>query len=374
DALDPLPQKALTFATTYKIFPDGSFIFPNSAQGRALSPEQERELLAKARDNIMADKDFQKQFNTPESRRSFEEMVAAPDGGCHYLFQQLAKRLDPARRQALERQLQQQSWQLLQELLETALPTPSKDADRRAIALRKIHDATQAACHRQEPFDYPGADAFNDPSGWIACLIRRLQDINPEAIDTPPAQLGNQAANLKDYLNRQMLKIRDRLPGVDATAGWPYRDLGMDTPSDTRQFLACLLEAADLDQLRAWMIENFYQRQVPVTAKMRSCLATAIANVIWEGTMHKPRKPDTEVETARTRLEFHANQERDLAFGNSCDREQTAYYCQTVAPFLERIQTILVAGTASQRPEFPGDDTLAALKQDATSQSQPVAP
>lgn len=374
DALDPLPQKALTFATTYKIFPDGSFIFPNSAQGGALSPEQEQDLLAKARDNIMADKDFQKQFRTPESRRSFQEMVAAPDGGCHYLFQQLAGHLDPARRQELEHQLREQSWQLLQDLLEAALPTAAKDADRRNAALRKIHDATRAACHRQEPFDYPGADAFSDPSGWIAGLIRQLQDINPETIDIPPAQLGNQAANLKGYLHRQILRIRDKLPAVDATAGWPYRDLGMDTPADTRQFLACLQEAADLDQLRVWMIERFYQHQIPITTRMRSCLATAISNVVWEGTMHNTRKPDADVQTARTRLEFHADQERDLALGNPCDREQTAYYRQTVAPFLERIQTILVAGTASQRPDFPGDDTLAALKHDAAGQSQPTAP
>ncbi|MDD4098131.1 MAG: hypothetical protein PHC30_05120, partial [Lentisphaeria bacterium] len=374
DTLDPLPQKAMTFATTYKIFPDGSFVFPSRAQGGALSPAQERELLAKTCENIMADKEFQKQFNTPESRRSFQQMVEADDGGCHYLFQQLARHINPDRRRTLEQNLRQQAAQQLRELLEIALPTPANDAERRAAALRNIITATMAACSRQTPFAGREAETFSDPCGWVAGLIRQLQNLDPETLETPPAQIGNQAANLKNYLQRQLQLIRDRLPtvGADAGAGWPYRDLGMEEPGDTRQFLACLCDAADLDQLRVWMIERFYQRQGPITPRLRPYLAVAITNLVWNGTVYQTRHQGAEEQKARAQLDFFAAQERDMALGNPYDWQQTAYFRSTIAPFLKRVEEVIAAGTAGRQPDFPGDDILATLKGDAAIDAQAV--
>jgi len=178
EPLTPLNQSAYAsyFTTSYRKFPTGAFDPEN--------PEVKWAVKA-----IKENHDFQRLFDSKESKDSFEHLITDNDGGVEYFFGcQLEKVKTSSRLRHLE-ELNNSNVKAGQQLLNIAVP---EIEDVGARQLRLISDVTKAikdnlkAWEMKVPSELCRYDEIEDCTSLYSFLIRSLIAVDSNDLESIP--------------------------------------------------------------------------------------------------------------------------------------------------------------------------------------------
>jgi hypothetical protein len=305
--------------------------------------------------NLMKEAAFARQFGSPVSRKSFDEMIADKDtGGAEYFFKQVHKQILSVRLnektnrifrlKSRLRELQAEADTLFKQYEIFPNPRP-KDTRREKL------ESFLAQLDAQLAQPAPGS------MRKVNLSLRHLLDIDYDDLNAVPpvrARITQDflAGQYQQWVTRQCTRCAEG--GAGAHSNDPdWRVLGIDSPEKMRDVLTSLVKsiAPDTDPAVTWtarMVEYNNASNGENTVDLRRPLAIKMANLICYGKngAHTTVNPDAGTDS-----------------GHELDPER-ASYIYFVEPTLKRIRELAARQIIPiKRPDQAGDAELTALCQ-----------
>jgi hypothetical protein len=351
DQLGPLtaPGWPAYFATTYPQWPEGLIIGEPSE-------------VEAAYQNIAQHPAFTSRFG--QQSDSLRAMFLGGDdpkgdGGVGLLLDKLIQQARQSRMPKLLAQREKDHQDLLQALLNEALPLD--DFEQRKSELQAWKTAIKdgiGSIRKREP--------ETDAAVRVSILLRQLLNVDPKLLELAPLHCAN--TDVTPYIGRQFnarwLQSRRCHPN-----GWS--SIGLKDQASTERLLGYLCEYALRDgSIAQWIRRDLGQLAHREEADYaRRFLATKMGDALCFGTSgRKPHRQfapppgTTDIDSVASRLAAYAASEAHSGLDRK--EEDSPHYKGFIAGFVEHLDR--VANTAGgDRPPQPGDDELRRLRSEA---------
>ena len=345
EPLTPLNQSAYAsyFTTSYRKFPTGAFESENADVKWAIK-------------SIKENHDFQKLFESKESKDSFEHLIADEDGGVEYFFGcQLEKVKTSSRLRHLE-ELNNSNVKAGQQLLNIAVP---EIEDVGARQLRLISDVSRAikdnlkAWEMKAPSELCRYNEIEDCTSIYSFLIRSLIAVESEELEPIPLNFALTNREFKHaYIVRQWSRWRESaINRMKKIKGFSWSHFGLRDETEARMLLQILSEGRQLDtELMRWISEEIgYLTSETTSRVLRSELAVVMGNILREGGLRTKSK--VRLQPLLVSMKTQVDWENGL--GSNAD---SPHYQKIITPFIDNLNSI--KPTAPLRPNLPGDAEL----------------
>jgi len=345
EPLTPLNQSAYAsyFTTSYRKFASGEF-----------NPNEEE--VKWAVNSIKQNNDFQRIFESKESRDSFDHLVTDEDGGVGYFFSCQLEKVKTSNRLRHLEELNNSNVIAGQQLLNTALPQVE---DIGARQLKLISDVTRSindnlkAWEKKIPTELSRYKEIEDCTSLYSYFIRSL--IAVEADDLKPIPLNFAQANIEfkhEFIVHQWSGWRESsINRMKKIKGFNWAHLGLRDETDARMLLQIISEGRQMDiELIRWISEEMgYLASETSSRILRSELAVVMGNILRNGTL-RPMSKNTAsplLSSMKSRVDW------ENGLGSNTN---SPHYKKIIIPFIDNINSI--KPNAPQRPNLPGDAEL----------------
>lgn len=316
--------------------------YPQFNECHLFGTEEEQQEATEA---IVADDAFKERFG--DSAGTFREMVA--NGGTDFVFGVLREQAQMSERAVLLRTRLAEVDEALEQLILQQLPSDEAVSDDRDGALDGWATAVEARLRQPRP-----SDTAPDSVIVVSRHLRAFINIDPDEIDDVPLHAGRMKVNVKAHIEKQYRTWQSRRSQYPALA-----DLGIAEGNQASRLLTYLIEAADLDRVAEFFIQNLANVTSRAEARQaRRFLALEMSNAMLHGShsgdvAHREPKEVNEVleELAR------ADERSDGV------PEESTHYQAVLVPFLKRLEEIKNLATDARPPQI-GDEELARIAAD----------
>lgn len=346
--LEPLDRKGVAsfFSTTYKSFLAAGKINIEGAQLDATATK------------IRNDQSFQRLFDSPLSKGSFEAMLSDSDGGVGYFFEQQIGLLAQSSRSALLLARQDKANKHVNELVRQAIPDGSNPAvlqKRLTVALKDAVMRNLTTWRISTPSNLLEFPDVEDATSLYAFWLRTFIGVDARDLESIP--LGFYGLNVQtrdQYLSKQWALWRlSALKRAKACKGFEWRLLGLQGEGEAELLLRRLSEGRASDEISKWLRDELGYITDDYKAKaLREQLAIAMGNVVRYGSVYPPVVERTA--EPRVQMELFVKWEVDQS-----DFRNSPHFVFGIAPFLGMLEALPVANVG--RPAQLGDDELQAI-------------
>jgi hypothetical protein len=345
DLLTPLnrPANASYFTTSYRKFPAGMFDSNN---------EEVKWAVQAIKDNP----DFQRIFNSSESKESFNHLISDEDGGVEYFLASQLEKVKMSSRLIHLEALNNSNIKDGQELLNIALP---QIEDVGARQLKLISDVTRAindnlkAWEKKIPSELSRYSEIEDCTSLYSYLIRSLIAVESNDLEDIPLNFALTNREFKhNYVMSQWSRWRESsINRMKKIHGFNWSHIGLRDETDARMLLQIISEGRQLEMdLIRWISDEIgYLTSETISRILRSELAVVMGNILREGAL-KP-KAKNRFEDTLVSMKIQVNWENGS--GSNTD---SPHYKKVITPFIENLSSIKLVTPI--RPNLPGDAEL----------------